>query len=106
MGRINGCEKFFINMISMGLEKRGETLTVNDIEFLLMESIDINKESKKKYMSALSDSIIYYDCNIIEENVLKICKDRDINLKNLVVMWYSSEIKPSMLDRIKKFIKL
>lgn len=106
MGKVNGCEKFFINIISNGFEKLGKELSLGDIEFLLTESIEIDKKTKKEFNTALSLGCKVFDDNMVEENVLKICKDRDINLKSIVVSWYSNEIKPSILEKIKKLIKI
>lgn len=105
MGKINGCEKFFINVISTGLEEINETLSLEDIEYLLTESLEIDKKSKNKFILALSTGSKLFDDNMVEENILKICKDRDVNLKNIAVSWYANEVKPSILDKIKKLIR-
>lgn len=104
MSKMTGCEKFFVSMIGEGLDRLSDSISIDDIEYLYENSLDIDDNFNKRIRASLKEAFKYCDKDKVEENVIKLCKGRETRLREIVVMWYSKEVKPSFWDTIKNII--
>ena len=107
MSKLSSCERFFIDLIALGMETDGKHISKQDIQQLLSCSPNHDRVFLDSCISALN--VVYatpsFPRELIEEQVKKLYCGKDSLLQEAVLQWYKGIISPTLFQKLKRLVQ-